>query len=309
MTSLATAPLASDTAARRGARPRSMLFVSGEKPERFLKAAQAGADLVCIDLEDAVAPALKDNARREVLAWIAAQAPSAPCSIALRVNNVRTGEGLKDLLALRESAARPEWLLLPKTECATELQCVASWLTPHGEQAPRLAALLETPQAIEDAARIASAGAPLGALLLGGADLSAELGARFDWDGLYGARARLVNAARTRRLQAWDVPRVELDDAAALRDETARVIGLGFDCKMAIHPKQIAEIHAAFAPAPPEVDWALALLREMPAAAPGAFLFRGRMVDAPVIRRAQRVAELAADAGAATVPSLSNLKP
>lgn len=305
MTLQPAAPGASALPGKLGARPRSMLFVSGEKPERFLKAARAGADLVCIDLEDAVAPSLKDEARREVLAWIAAQAPSAPCSIALRVNNLRTGEGLKDLLALRESAARPDWLLLPKTECATELQCVASWLAPHGEQAPKLVALLETPQAIEEAARIAAAGAPLGALMLGGADLSAELGARFDWDGLYGARTRLVNAARTRRLQAWDVPRVELEDAAALREETARVIGLGFDCKTAIHPKQVPDIHAAFAPSPAEVDWALALLREMPAPPAGAFLFRGRMVDAPVIRRARRVVELAAAAGGAPVAPLS----
>lgn len=261
-----------------------MLFVSGERPERFDKALAAGADLVCIDLEDAVAPARKAEARAAVLGWLAGRAPDG---LALRLNGLRTPEGLRDVLALAESGVRVAWLLCPKVEDAADLQCLQGWA---GGCYGRSVALLETPRGIEAAAAIAGAGAGLGALMLGGADLSAELGAAFGWDGLLHARGRLVNAARLHGLQAWDVPHIALDDEAGLADETRRVAALGFDCKTAIHPKQITTVHAALAPAADEVAWAEALLAEAGDGERGAFLFRGRMVDAPVLARARRVA-------------------
>ncbi|WP_348752068.1 CoA ester lyase [uncultured Aquincola sp.] len=265
--------------------PRAMLFVSGEKPDRFDKALAAGADLVCIDLEDAVAPRAKAQARAAVLQWLQARRPAG---IALRVNGVRTLEGLRDLLALVEADVRLDWLLLPKVESADELQLVQAWT---GERCPRLAALLETPVAIEQAGRIAAAGGRLGALMLGGADLAAELGAQFGWDGLLHARGRLVNAARAGGLQAWDVPYIALDDEAGLAEETRRVAALGFDCKTAIHPRQLPVVHAALQPSAAEAEWAAALLADLPeGATPGAYLFRGRMVDAPVLAKARRIA-------------------
>ncbi len=270
-----------------------MLFVSGEKTERFPKAMAAGADLVCIDLEDAVHPARKAEARAQVLAWLAAH-PAAPGGArrALRVNALPTLEGLRDLLALAESTVSVDVLILPKTESADELRTVEAWV---GARVGAIVALVETARGIEQAAAIAAAGGRLAALMLGGADLSAELGAQLDWEGLRHARGRLVNAARSGGLQAWDVPFLGLNDAEGLADETRRVIGLGFDCKTAIHPSQIATIHAAFRPAPAEAEWAQALLAAVPAdGASGAFLFQGRMVDAPVLKKARRIAQRAA---------------
>jgi citrate lyase beta subunit len=270
--------------------PRSMLFVSGEKTDRFAKAMASGADLVCIDLEDAVHPDRKAEARVQVLHWLRDNpgAPGGPRR-ALRTNGLRTLEGLRDLLALAESGLALDVLLLPKVEAAADLQTVHAWMPP---QVASLVALLETPGAIEDARAIGLAGGRLGALMLGGADLTAELGARLDWDGVYGARSRLVNAARAAGVQAWDVPYLDYADSAGLEAETRRVIGLGFDCKTAIHPQQLAPIHAAFRPGDAELQWAQALLAALPpGGGSGAFLFQGRMVDAPVIRRAQRIAE------------------
>lgn len=269
--------------------PRSMLFVSGEKPERFDKAMAAGADVVCIDLEDAVAPAHKEAARADALCWIAQQRDgrAAQPAIALRLNAVRTLEGLHDVLALAATDARPDWLLLPKVEAAADLQCVQAWL---GRSCPPLVALIETAGAIEDAGRIARAGGPLAALMLGGADLCAELGAQFGWDALLHARARLLHAARAAGLQAWDVPHIDLKDPAALAEETRRVLALGFDCKTAIHPQQLPVIHEAFTPPPDRIEWAEALLAALPAdGQAGAFVFRGGMVDAPVLRNARRI--------------------
>lgn len=271
--------------------PRSMLFVSGEQVGRFAKAMASGADLVCIDLEDAVHPARKAQARAQVLQWLAQREPQgAGARVALRVNGLRTLEGLRDLLAVAEAGVALDALLLPKTEAAADLQAVQAWLPPA---VGTLVALLETPLAIEQAACIARAGGRLGALMLGGADLTAELGARLDWDGLLYARGRLLHAAKAAGLQAWDVPCLQLGDDEALAAETRRVVGLGFDCKTAIHPQQIAPIHAAFTPAAAELQWARELLAAVPpGGGSGAFLFQGRMVDAPVLRRAQRVVAL-----------------
>lgn len=271
-----------------------MLFVSGERAERFPKAMAAGADLVCIDLEDAVHPQGKAEARQRVLGWLGERASGATtaCGIALRVNGLRTVEGLRDLHALVDSGIRLDWLLLPKTEDGADIACVAAWLGPR---CPAIAALIETPLGIERAVEIARQGAPLAAMMLGGADLSAELDAGFDRAGLQHARGRLVNAAKAAGLQAWDVPHVDLSAPDALADETRHVIGLGYGCKTAIHPQQIAPIHAAFMPSATELDWAHTLLAAVPdGGASGAFLFQGRMVDAPLLRKARRIAERAA---------------
>lgn len=273
-----------------------MLFVSGEKPERYQKALDAGADLVCIDLEDAVHPQRKAQARQDVLAFAAQRAPGGG-RLAIRLNALRTREGLDDVQALVQSQVRFDAVVLPKTEHAHDLVLFQSWAAARYEA---LVALVETPLGIENAAEIAGAagrGAPgLTALMLGGADLSTELGAAFDWDGLLSARGRLVNAARSAGLQCWDVPHLDLGRLDALEDETRRVLRLGFTCKSAIHPSQVAAIHRAFAPAEEEARWARALLAAHAAdagAATGAFLFEGKMVDAPVLARARRIARLA----------------
>jgi citrate lyase beta subunit len=257
----------------------------------------AGADLVCIDLEDAVHPDRKAEARSQVLGWLKEQQAALAAAgrrVALRLNGVRTAHGLRDLHALVDSGLRIDWLLLPKVEDAADLQCVDAWagaqLSPQGG----IVALIETPLGIERAAAIAAAGGRLAGLMLGGADLSAELGAQFDWDGLLSARGRLVNAARAAGVQAWDVPHVDIKNLGELSSETRRVLALGFDCKSAIHPSQIAVIHAAFAPTPAELEWAERIVAAVPEGqASGAFLVAGRMVDAPIIRKARRIVEIA----------------
>ena len=267
-----------------------MLFVSGENPERFPKAMSAGADLVCIDLEDAVHAGRKQAARERVIGWLGTNRSSQGPPIALRINGLRTLDGLRDVLALNDSKVRLDWLLVPKVEDAADLHALHAWA---GDCYERLTALIETPHGVENALAIAQSGGKLAALMLGGADLAAELGAQFGWDGLLHARGRLVNAAKAAGLQAWDVPHIDLNRAEDLHDETRKVLSLGFDCKSAIHPRQISIIHTAFAPAPAELAWAKALLQAMPdGATAGAFIFEGRMVDEPVVRQARRVVAL-----------------
>lgn len=280
-----------------------MLFVSGEKQERFSKALASDADLVCIDLEDAVHPERKARARDQVFAFVA-QRPQMQggARLAVRLNSLRTREGLADVMALTESKAILDFIVLPKIEHPHELTLSHGWASACFRH---LVALIETPLGIENAAAIAAAagqGAPkLAALMLGGADLSVELGATFDWNGLLSARGRLVNAARSARLQAWDVPHLNLGDLSGLAAETRDVLRMGFTCKSAIHPSQIPVIHRAFQPPAAEVQWARALIEEYAArqaiSADGAFLFQGKMVDPPVLANARRIAQLADVAG------------
>ena len=277
-----------------------MLFVSGEKPERFPKALAAGADLVCIDLEDAVHPHRKAEARAAVFAFAAqhTHAPGQPM-LAVRLNNLRTHEGLKDVLALIDSGVMLDFLVLPKVEFAEDITLIHAW-APQAFKA--LAVLIETPLGIENAPAMArtvrEGGGKLAALMLGGADLSVELGCNFGWDGLLHARGALVNAARTSGLQVWDVPHLDLNDLDGLLEETRAVLRLGMTCKSAIHPQQVATIHKAFAPAASDLVWARALVeantaREASGQTAGAFLHRGRMVDPPVLAKALRIIEIA----------------
>jgi len=275
--------------------PRTLLFVSAERPDRFDKAMAAGADVVCIDLEDAVHPDRKDAARIAAVAY-AQQRPQSDDDtprLALRVNPVRSLTGLRDVLAIAEAGAQVDMLLLPKVESAQELVTLHDWL-PNVFSS--LVALVETPLGVENAHAIAAAvrnGAPrLTALMLGGADLSMELGARFDWDGLFSARGRLLNAARSCGLQAWDVPFIDVGDEAGLEQETRRVLGLGFDCKAAIHPSQVAPMHAVFRPEKADVEWARGVLAAA-AGGNGAFLYQGKLVDAPLLKRAERILQRA----------------
>lgn len=271
---------------------RTLLFVPAERPDRFDKAMASGADVVCIDLEDAVHPDRKDSARTAAIAYAQQRSRSAPTAgprLALRINATKTLTGLRDVLALADTGTHVDLLLLPKTETAQDLVALHEWLPNAFDE---LVALIETPLGIEQVHAIGGAvrsGAPrLSALMLGGADLSMELRARFDWDALFSARGRLVNAARSCGLQAWDVPFIDVADTAGLEQETRRVLGLGFDCKAAIHPTQVAPMHGVFRPSEQEVQWAQGV-QAAASNGKGAFLFEGKLVDAPILRRAEGI--------------------
>jgi citrate lyase subunit beta/citryl-CoA lyase/(S)-citramalyl-CoA lyase len=275
--------------------PRTLLFVSAERPERFDKAMASGADVVCIDLEDAVHPDRKDAARNAAMAYLLGRAKGngGGSRLGLRINTSKTLVGLRDVMAIAEAGVHMDVLLVPKAESSHELEAMHAWLP---QAFTELVALVETPLGVERATEIAAAArhaAPrLSALMLGGADLSMELGARFDWDGLLSARGRLVNAARAWGLQAWDVPFIAIADEPGLVQETRRVLDMGFDCKAAIHPNQIAPMHCVFQPSQVEILWAQGVCAAA-VGGHGAFLYEGRMVDTPLLRRAERIPQRA----------------
>lgn len=259
---------------------RSLLFVPGDRPDRFEKAMASGTDCLCIDLEDAVAPERKQAARQEVMQFLKKQV--AGPLVCVRINALKTAEGLRDLLALLE-VTPPYAVLLPKTESAEELQ-LASEVAPG----LRWIALIESAHGLRQAEDIALRGPALAALMFGGADFSADIGASFGWDSLLYARHKLVCAAALRRLPLIDVPFLDLNNEAGLGDETQMVAAMGFSCKSAIHPRQVTEIHRALCPPVAEIEKARRILEGAATSGGGVFAIDGMMVDGPVIANARK---------------------
>jgi citrate lyase subunit beta/citryl-CoA lyase/(S)-citramalyl-CoA lyase len=259
----------------------SLLFVPGSRPDRFAKARGAGAGLTIIDLEDAVAAADKATARDAALA----EAARDGAGLAIRINAVATAAGVADLAALSAGGPLPPTLLVPMVETADELRVVSAAL---GERCPALVPLIETPRGLRNALGIAQVPG-VAAVMFGGADFAGELGVALAWEPLLAARGALILACAEARVPAIDVPYIVLDDGAGLAEEARRARALGFAAKAAIHPSQIAAIEAAFAPSPGEVAEAEEALAAYRAGGERAIRFKGRMLEAPLVKRYQAV--------------------
>jgi (S)-citramalyl-CoA lyase len=264
-------------------RVRSWLFTPASRPDRLDKAAASEADVSIIDLEDSVAPADKAEARRTALAHLAQRAAGS-CGRALRMNGLETRFGLADLHDLLESSARPDYLVLPKTESAAHLQILDRLLAEAGNTT-RLVALIESAQGLAACEAIAASTPRLEALMFGAADMSADLGAATAWAPLAYVRSRLVAACALAGVLAIDSPFFDVKDHEGLTQETSQAVALGFAGKAAIHPNQIVAINAALTPRPEEVARARAILAEN---AKGVGVVQGQMVDEAVARKARR---------------------
>jgi (S)-citramalyl-CoA lyase len=262
---------------------QSMLFVPGNKPERFAKALASGADCVCIDLEDAV-PADEKAAARD--AAIAAAMDDDRLSI--RINAVSTRAGLADLLALADASKRPNLLFIPMVEAAAEIAIARSVLA---DPAVQFVPLIETVAGLNNAGAIA-AEQNVAAVMLGGADFSAQLGVTLSWEPLLVARGQLVMAAAGAGKRAIDVPYIHLDNDAGLIEEAQRAKAMGFAAKAAIHPAQIAPIHSVFRPTAEEIAEAEAAEVAFSEANGAAVGFKGKMLEAPVMVRYRQILSL-----------------
>ena len=281
---------------------RSILFVPGYRPDRFDKALAAGADAVCIDLEDAVPPQRKAMAREAAARFLAgrpaARSPNdiGPPHLIIRINDPDTDLGQADAEALG-GTRQPDAFMIPKVRTAAGVRRAARLL---GDSAPLLA-LVETALGLENVADIAQASPDVSGLVFGGFDLAIELGADPSWEPLLYARSRVVHAAALSGLDAIDMPSLGFREMSELREEAGRARFLGFAGKMAIHPAQLPVIHEVFTPSELEVERARHILDADREAGGGAVALEGRMVDRPVAEVARRVlarARAAADRGA-----------
>jgi (S)-citramalyl-CoA lyase len=264
-------------------RVRSWLFTPATRPDRFAKAFAAGADVAILDLEDAVAPGDKAQARTTALDYLVHD-PADGVRHALRINGLDRRAGISDLDALLGSTAAPDFLVLPKTETAGHLQILDRLLTA-GSKDTRLIGLIESARGLAAVEAIAAATPRLAGLMLGAGDMAADLGSARTWAPLAFARGRLIAACALAGVTPIDAPFFDLHDEAALKQEVAAAVALGFAAKAAIHPAQIGTINAALTPSVEAVEKARAILAEN---AKGVGTIDGQMIDEAIARKARR---------------------
>lgn len=266
---------------------RSLLFVPGARPERFAKACEAGADMVCVDLEDAVPPGGKAAAREAALEFLSRP---ARVRVGLRINRVGSEEGAGDLAALAASGASPAFIMAPKVEGPEELGQIVSTLGVR-----RLWPIVESALGIHRAWDIA--GAPhVEGILFGGADYAADIGAQLAWEPMLFARGALANACAGAGVQLLDVPHLDVNDEHGLMDVSRRARAMGFTGRACIHPKQVAIVNDVFTPSEQELAHARRVLAAFGEAGGAAALLDGKLIELPVIRAARRALAAAGEA-------------
>ena len=261
-----------------GPAPRSYLFVPGNRPDRFAKACATTADAVIVDLEDAVPPADKPDAREGVARWVAAEHP-----VLVRVNGAETQWFADDLkLAGLPGVAG---IVLPKAERVDDVIAVARSVAPTAAVVP----LIESARGFADALSIARVPG-VQRLAFGSLDFELDLGIRGDGEELLHFRSGLVLASRLAGVLApVDGVTTALSDRARLAADTERARRLGFGAKLCIHPNQVEPVNDAFSPDETEVAWAQRVLDAATAARGAAVAVDGKMVDAPVIAKAAAI--------------------
>lgn len=271
-------------------RLRSLLYTPADRPERYTKAWKEGvADAVCADLEDAVAPANKDAARKLVVAALR-QVPTAPALRAVRVNAPGTPHHEADVAAAL--AAGCDLLVVPKCEDPILLARLVARIEREGAGATRLVAILETARGVVHARELCAVPG-LAAVCFGAEDLAADAGLRRSPDNqeVLAARQWVALCAAACRVQAIDMIVADFKDTGRVTREATEARAWGYRGKMLIHPAQVAAVHTAFAPSEAEVDWARKVLAAVEAAhvgSGGVVVVDGRMVDVPVIEQARR---------------------
>ena len=262
---------------------RSWLFTPASRPDRFAKAAEVGADVLIIDLEDAVAPDDKASARTIALNYLSQ--PTTAIQRALRINGLDTQAGVADLDALLKSDAAIDFLVLPKADGPGHLRILDRLLTARKLET-RLVGLIESARGLAAVESTAAATPRLFGLMLGAADMAADLGIATAWPPLVAARSRLVLACALAGVTPIDTPFFDVHDMEGLSRETADAMAFGFPAKAAIHPGQVAPINQALTPTDEAVEHAKAVLA---ANTKGVGVVDGQMIDEAVARKAHRV--------------------
>lgn len=258
-------------------RANSLLFVPGNRPERFEKALAAGADAVIIDLEDAVAPTDKERARDTLAAWLHPDHP-----VIVRINSADSPWFAADLVLLVQAGIAG--VVLPKAERPEDV--IAASRAGRGLT---VLPLIESARGYEQRRALAST-ARVERLVFGAIDFQADMNMRCKEDELLPFRTELVLASRLAGIAPpIDSPCTAIDDPDVLQGEALRARRLGFGGKLCIHPRQVAVVNRCFTPSAEEVAWAQAVIEADARAGGAAVAVDGRMVDRPVVLRAATI--------------------
>ena len=289
MTAAGSRTAAGHTATETVASAITALFVPGDRPERFAKAAAAGAGVVIIDLEDAVAPAAKSAALAAAVEAVAPDGGGASVRALVRVNPQGSGHYDADITLLLSAARTPGsgllGIMVPKAEDPGALRQLRTDMPKHLALLPLVESALGVVNAVELARVPGVTRLAFGAIDFA-LDIDADGGDRF----LDYARSQLVLASRAAGIAApLDSPSTDIKDTARVGDSARLARNFGFGGKLCIHPAQLAPAKGAFAPTEADVEWALSVI----GAEGGAAQVDGRMIDRPVTERAKRILQRA----------------
>ena len=280
---------------------RSMLFLPGNNANMLINGNCLGADAIIFDLEDAVSPAEKDAARilvRNTMRYMDFRG----CERIVRINSIDTPYWKDDVAAILPW--KPDMFLLPKTGTAADVQEADKYITEMEEKlglepnSVALMPLIETALGVENAFAIATAAKRVKALFLGAEDLTADLQCKRTKEGkeIFYARTRLVMAARAAGVEVYDTPFTDVHDDEGIQVDAAFAKSLGFSGKASISPRHVEVINTVFTPTMEEIDYAYEVIDAIELAkqqGKGAISLRGKMIDAPIVARAERTIAVA----------------
>ena len=284
---------------------RSMLFLPGNNPNMLINGNCLGADAIIFDLEDAVSPTEKDAARilvRNTMRYMDFRG----CEIIVRINSIDTPYWQADIDEILPY--QPGLILLPKTGSAADVLAADAYITEVEKKlglainTVGLMPLIETALGVENAFAIASASKRVKALFLGAEDLTADLQCKRTKEGreIEHARTRLVVAARAAGVDVYDTPFTDVNDDEGIVADTQLAKALGFTGKASISPRHVEVINSVFSPTQKEVDYAYEVMEAIAQAkeqGKGAIALHGKMIDAPIVARAQRTIDMATALG------------
>lgn len=280
---------------------RSMLFLPGNNPNMLINGNCLGSDAVIFDLEDAVSPSEKDAARilvRNTMRYM----DFGGCERIVRINAIDTPYWKADIDAILPQ--KPDLILLPKTGMASDVLEADAYMTEVEEKlgfaqnTVGLMPLIETALGVENAFAIASAAKRVQALFLGAEDLTADLQCKRTKEGreIEYARTRLVVAARAAGVDVYDTPFTDVNDDAGIVTDAQLAKALGFTGKASISPRHVEVINQVFSPTLKEINYAYEVMdaiAQAKAQGKGAIALHGKMVDAPIVARAERTIAMA----------------
>jgi len=256
-------------------RMRSVLFVPGDRPDRFDKAIACGADVIVIDLEDAVLPEGKARARELVRAW-----PQSSRSVIVRTNSVDTDWFKDDLLMLREAGYQA--MMLPKAQCVEDLDAVLRVCGPEMKIYP----LIETVKGVVSQREIA-AHASTQRLIFGSVDFSKDSGI-MDEAGWLSFRVEMVIASKLAGLNGpIDGTLLSWDNPEYIRQQASLSRGLGFAGRLCIHPLQVIPVNQGMLASEAQIEWAKKVVNAYETSAAGAIVVDNKLVDKPVYELAK----------------------
>ena len=270
---------------------RSFIFTPGLKPEMFPKALNCGVDMVCVELEDGIAPKDKKSARETAIELFKNDEGQDQVERILRINSIRTKFGLEDLTAVLNSSKPPPALMIPKVMDAEEMLIIDDLLT-EAEVKCDLHPIIETNKGLENVFKIASSSKRIKTLFFGLIDMAAELRCKLTWEDLLYARSRVVHAAAREGIDAIDGPYLDLQDPEGLERYCEQARNLGFTGKGSINPKQVPIINKIFSPSTQEVEKAERILKIFDEANTGLVMVDGKLIEKPVLRQMQRTLDI-----------------